>query len=104
MPNGTSIQSSNTCDLLLTDLPPQARKSHVLPGLVHNLLIYVGKLCDSGCGVTFKKEKVSVMKDKKFVLLGSRDRRSSLWRVDLKKWKTTLQPTCNHAHEASNHK
>jgi hypothetical protein len=25
MPNGTKIQSSHTCDLLLTDLPPQAR-------------------------------------------------------------------------------
>jgi hypothetical protein len=33
---GTMIQSSHTCDLLLTDLPPQARKAHILPGLVHN--------------------------------------------------------------------
>jgi hypothetical protein len=47
-PNGTSIQSSHTCDLLLTDLPPQERKAHLLPGLVHNSLISVRQLCDNG--------------------------------------------------------
>jgi hypothetical protein len=73
MPNGTLIQSSHTCELLLTDFPPQVRKAHVLPGLVHNLLISVGQLCDNGCDVTFKKEAVSVMKDGKCVMLGSRD-------------------------------
>jgi hypothetical protein len=71
MHNGTSIQSSHTSDLLLTDLPPQARKAHILPGLVHNSLIYVGQLCDSGCDVTFTKERVTVMKDGKCVMLGS---------------------------------
>jgi hypothetical protein len=39
MPNGTTLQSSHTCNLLLTDLPPQARQAHILPGLVHNSLI-----------------------------------------------------------------
>jgi hypothetical protein len=98
MPNGTYIQSSHTCDLFLTDLTPQARKAHVFPGLVHNSLIYAGQLCDSGCDITFKKEQVYVMKDGKCAMLGSQDPRSSLWRVDLKKPKSTLQPACNHAH------
>jgi hypothetical protein len=44
MPNGTTIQSSHTCDLFLTDLPHQARQAHILPGLVHNSLISVGQL------------------------------------------------------------
>jgi hypothetical protein len=30
MPNGTTIQSSNKCNLLLTDLPHQARQAHIL--------------------------------------------------------------------------
>jgi hypothetical protein len=36
MPNGTTIQPPHTCNLLLTDLPPQARQAHILPGIVHN--------------------------------------------------------------------
>jgi hypothetical protein len=73
MHNGMSIQSSHTCDLLLTDLTPQARKSHILPGLAHSSLIYVEQLCDNGCNIKFKKEAVSVMKSGKCVILGSRD-------------------------------
>jgi hypothetical protein len=71
MPNGTSIKSSHTCDLLLTALPPQATKPHALPGFVHKLLISAGQLCDSGCDVTFKKEQVSVKKERKCMMLGS---------------------------------
>jgi hypothetical protein len=47
MPNGTTIQSSNTCNLFLTDLPHQARQAHILPGLVHDSLISVGQLYDN---------------------------------------------------------
>jgi hypothetical protein len=42
MHNGTTIHLTHTRDLLLTDFPPQARKAHILLGLVHNSLIYVG--------------------------------------------------------------
>jgi hypothetical protein len=71
MPNGTSIQLSHTCDLL-TDLPPQARKAHVLPVLVHNLLMSAGQLCENGCDVTFNKQTVSVMNNGKCVMIGAR--------------------------------
>jgi hypothetical protein len=63
MPNGTTIQSSHTSELLLSALPPEARRAHILPGLVHNSLIYVGQLCDSGCDVTFTQENVEVNKN-----------------------------------------
>jgi hypothetical protein len=63
MPNGTSIQSSHTIDFLVTGLPPQARKAHILPVLVHNSLLSVIQLCDSGCDVTFNKELVTVSKE-----------------------------------------
>jgi hypothetical protein len=84
MPNSTTIQSSHTCDLLLTYLPPQARQAHILPGLVHNSLISVGQLYDNGCSVTFTQEQVTVSNNGKCVMYGSRDPRSRLWRVDLK--------------------
>jgi hypothetical protein len=104
MPNGTTIQSSHTCDLLLADLPPQERKAHILPGLVHNSLISVGKLCDSGCDITFTQEQVTVSRDGTCVMYGSRDPRSRLWRVDLKKKFETKNVQCNHAHDKSHQK
>jgi hypothetical protein len=63
MPNGTTIQSSHTCNLLLTDLPHQARQAHILPELVHNSLISVGQLCDNQCSVTFTHDQVTVSPD-----------------------------------------
>jgi hypothetical protein len=104
MPNGTTIQSSHTCDLLLADLPPQARKAHILPGLVHNSLILVGQLCDNGCNVTFTQEQVTVLRDGKCIMYGSRDPISRLWRVDLKQKFETKNVQCNHAHDNSNQK
>jgi hypothetical protein len=104
MPNGTTIQSSHTCDLLLKYLPPQARRAHILPGLVHNSLILVGQLCDNGCNVTLTQEQVTVSKNGKCVIYGSRDPRSRLWRVDLKQRFETKQVQWNHAHDNSNKK
>jgi hypothetical protein len=104
MPNGTTIQSSHTCDLLLTDLPPLARQAHILQGLVNNSLISVRQLCDNGCNVTFTQEQVTVSKNGKCVMYGSRDLRSRLWRVDLKQRFETKQVQCNHAHDNSNQK
>jgi hypothetical protein len=94
MPNGTMIQLSHTCDL----------KAHNLPGLVHNSLISVGQLCDNGCDVTFTQEQVTVSRDGKCVMYGSRDPGLRLWRVDLKKKFETKNAQCNHAHDNSNQK
>jgi hypothetical protein len=104
MPNGTTIQLSHTCNLLLTDLPLQARQAHILPGLVHNSLTSVGQLCDNGCSVTFTQEQVTVSKNGKCVIYGSRDPKSRLWRVNLKKRFRTNQVQCNHANDNSNQK
>jgi hypothetical protein len=84
MHNGTTIQSSHTCNLLLADLPPQVRQARILPGVVHNSLISVGQLCDNECSVTFTQDQVTVSKNRKNVMYGSRDPKSRLWRVNLK--------------------
>jgi hypothetical protein len=70
MPNGTTIQLSHRCNLLLTDLPPQARQDLILPGLVHNSLILMGQLCDNECSVTFTQNQVTVSKNGKNVMYG----------------------------------
>jgi hypothetical protein len=102
MPNGTTIKSSHTCNLLLTDMPPQARQAHILPGLVHNSLISVGQLCYNGCSVTFTQDQVTISKKEKCVMYGYT--KSRLWRVDLKKRFETNQVQCNHENENNNQK
>jgi hypothetical protein len=104
MPNGMTIQSSHTCNLLLTGLPPQARQVHILPGLVHNSLISVGKLCDNGYSVTFTHDQVTVTKNKECAMRGSRDPKLRLWRVDLKQKLEKREIQCNHAHGNNNQK
>jgi hypothetical protein len=104
MTYGTSIQLSYTCDILLTEFSPQARKAHVLTDLVHNSLISVGQLCDNGCDITFNKDTVSVMNNGKCVMLGACDPQSGLWRVNLRNTKTAIQSTCNNARDTINQK
>jgi hypothetical protein len=104
IPNGMTIQSSHTCNPYLTYLPPQVRHAHILPGLVHNSLISVGQLCDNGSSVTFTQDQVTVSKNQKCVMYGSRDPKSRLWRVGLKKRFETNQVQCNHAHDNNNQK
>jgi hypothetical protein len=104
MPNGTTIQSLHTCNLLLTDLPPQARQAHILPGLVHNSLISLVQLCDNECSITFTQDQVTVSKNGKHLMYGSQDPKSRLWRVDLKQRFETKHVQCNHAHDNSNQK
>jgi hypothetical protein len=104
MPNGTTIQSSHTCNLLLTDLPQQARQDHILPVLVHNSLISVGQLCDNECSITFNQDHVTVSRNGKNVMNGSRDPVSRLWRVNLKQKMKPEIVKCNHAHDNNNQK
>jgi hypothetical protein len=104
MPNGTTIQLSHTCNLLLTDLPPQARQAHILPSLVQNSLMSEGQLCDNGCSVTLTQDQVTVSKNEKCAMYGSRDPKSRLWRVDLKQKFETNKVQFNHAHENHNQK
>jgi hypothetical protein len=104
MPNGTAIQSSHTCNLLLTDLPHQARQAHILHGPVPNSLISVGKLCGNEYSVTFTQDQVTVSRNGKYVMYGSRDPKSRLWRVNLKQKKNTKVAQCKHAHDNNNQK
>jgi hypothetical protein len=104
MPNGTTIQSSHTCNLLLTDLPHQARQARILPGMVQNSLISVGQLCDNEYSVTFTQNQVTVSRNGKDVMYGPRDPKSRLWRVDLKQKMKPKISQCNHAHDNNNQK
>jgi hypothetical protein len=64
----------------------------------------VGQLCDNECSVTFTQDQVTVSKNRKNVMYGSRDPKSRLWRVNLKQKfeKDTVQR--NHEHDNNNQK
>jgi hypothetical protein len=104
MPNGTAIQSSHTYNLLLTDLPHQARQAHILPGLVHNSLISAGQLCDNECSVTFIHDQVMVSRKGNEVMYGSRDPKSPLQQVNLNQKLKPDISQCNHAYDNNNQK
>jgi hypothetical protein len=51
-PSGKQMQSTHAVDLLLHNLPPDARMAHSFPGLTNNLLS-VAVLCNAGYEVFF---------------------------------------------------
>jgi hypothetical protein len=103
MPNGTTIKSYNTSELILSVLTPQTRRAHILSGLVRNSLISVRHLCGSRRDVIFTRDNVEVKKDRKSVMSSVRDQQSRLWRVALKEApRSNYKPARNNAHENSN--
>ena len=82
IPNGEHMATTETLKLPLPDIPVAARTAHRMPGITNNLLS-APVLCDAGCTVTFSKNDVTVMKEKKLILQGWRDPHNRLWRVPL---------------------
>jgi hypothetical protein len=64
----------------------------------------VGQLCDDECSVTFTQDQVTVSKNGKNVMYGSRDPKLRLWRVNLKQIFETETVQYNHAHDNNNQK
>eukprot|EP00957_Ditylum_brightwellii_P018579 1396394-Ditylum_brightwellii.AAC.1 len=56
------MQTSESLNLRLSKLPPEARKGHRLKQLLHNL-VAVAELCSAGCRVMFDPTSVVVSKD-----------------------------------------
>jgi hypothetical protein len=89
------MTTTHAVNLLLSNLPPEARLVHQLPGLVNNLLS-VAVLCNAGCKVFFHKTGCKVTLDRKTILQGWRDPQNCLWRVMIINdgWTTKLT-VCN---------
>jgi hypothetical protein len=82
--NGAIIAATHTATLYLSSFPMAAMQSHILPGLAQHSLLYVWKMCDSGCAVTlFTVNKVAVTNGAAKKLTGTRDKDAGLWRVPL---------------------
>ena len=82
IPNGTNMQTNKTLQLLLSKLPPAARRGFRLNKIMHNL-VAVSELCDSGCEVRFNDEEVLITHNKEIISKGWRDKSTRLWRIPI---------------------
>ena len=71
IPNGKAIESTHEGELKIEALPEATRHVHILPGLANHSLVSVCQLCNSGCQVMFRADKV-LMYDalKKVIMVG----------------------------------
>ncbi len=80
--SGAKMTSTNTVNLLLQALPPDARLAHHLPGLTNNLLL-VAALCDARCEVFFHRHGCEVTLECTTIIRGWWDPQHRLWRVKI---------------------
>ena len=60
IPNGEIITPTNTALFSQQDLPIQAQKAHLFPGL-NKALMFIETLCDQGCEATFNDKSVLIL-------------------------------------------
>jgi hypothetical protein len=91
LPNGATLQSSlDQCTLDIPQLPNDARKAHIIPGLTHSSLVSIGTLCDAGCKATFDSTTVVITNNDEVVMTGPRDPRTRLWKLPMTPQPTTI--------------
>jgi hypothetical protein len=83
LPDGTTIQSTNTYLLRRPDLPRAARVAHIVPGLSHSSLISIKVLCDAGCKITYDGDHCDVAYRNKTIWTGVREPSTGLWVLPL---------------------
>jgi hypothetical protein len=90
-PRGNRMTTTHAVNLLLCNLPAEARLGHRLPGLVNNLLSDTA-LVDAGCEVFFHRTGCKVMFDSTVILQGWCDPKKKLWRIKIMDdgWTTNL--------------
>ena len=83
MPDGRHIESSTSGHLpALGMLPKVAALSHKIPQLKHSLLS-ISTLCDNNCTATFDRNHCYIHHNGKLILLGDRDKLTTLWKIPL---------------------
>jgi hypothetical protein len=104
LPNGATMEFSHTVDLDTPELNATASKAHVSPGMAHHSLLSVGKLCDEGYIVTFRRDIVTICNsDNANLLSGPCDDTTGLWRINLKSTNKHIpDPIANNLYELRN--
>ena len=83
MPKGEIITSKHTALLSKQDLPIEARKENIFPGL-NKALMSIGTICDHGYQATFDDKIVLILKkgSGKVIMKGTRDPHSNLYMIN----------------------
>jgi hypothetical protein len=88
LPNGATLLSSATADLLNANFNHRARSAHIIHGLAKHSLLSCGQICDAGYKVLFNQGDAIVIDGQvqvngDIVMTGKRDHTTGLWTVPL---------------------
>ena len=88
-PDNTVLKTQGTGLVPIDEtLSPEATRAMILPELKSSSLISMGQLCDKNCLIVLSKKKLTVIKDNKLVLEGTRNKKDDLWDIPI--YKTTM--------------
>ena len=94
LPDGKQLQSTHTCELDIHWLPKAARKAHIVPGLMHTLLISIKTLYKTGCKVSYDDEKCKVYFKHRLVWHSDYEPTTGLWVLPLQPTQKALPSMC----------
>jgi hypothetical protein len=81
IPDGAVMSSTHEANLPFTQLPTEATDMHIYQKMPYPLLS-TGKFCDAGCKAIFDAKGVTIQKDLKTILSGSRNYQG-LWTIPI---------------------
>ena len=80
---GSTMDSSQITTIQLSGISNQARKNQILPKMKISPLISLEVLCDDGLPITQDKQEISVHKNGKEIIKGTRNKKTGMWEVPL---------------------
>ena len=95
-PTGATIKSSAAALLPTQNLPLEARKAHVYPGLRYKSLISVGQMCDAGYAAVFTADKAIIVKKEQVTVQGPTTMEGHRNEQSDHLWTTTLSNNVNN--------
>jgi hypothetical protein len=106
LPNGTTLYSSATADLVCTTFNDRARSAHIINDLASHSLLSCGQMCDAGYEVLFDAGRAQVIEGNvtlqgRIVMHGQRDHPTGLWTVPLDGKTTKNNESINSVYEIS---
>ena len=93
-PNNATMNTTKTDNIPLSrSIRNHANKTHIFDSLHSASIISLGQLCDNDCIAILDKNKINIIKDKKFILKRHRKKKDGLWDIPISR------PLRSHAYE-----
>jgi hypothetical protein len=84
LPDSTNIQATHSGQLPFhPSFSEQAKTAHVLDGITNSSLVSIGQLCADNCFAVLDKKLIKIFKDKKCILMGTRNKTDGLWDISI---------------------